>query len=96
MTEEICIVRVATEAYERSGTYFYGKTLRVLKRLSNHDLLKDECNSVGISECLENITNLKEVDDGKYRLLACNFSTDYETGWTDGWALKLIKYEDEE
>lgn len=90
----ICIVKVSTEAFERGGTYFYGKSLRLLKRLSNYDLLKEECDNIGIADALEQILNLNSVKDGKYQLIGCNISRDIESGYIDDWDLQLIKYEE--
>jgi len=89
-----CVVRVQTEAYKRGATYFYGKSLRVLQKQSTFDLLKEECDSVGITDGIENILNLHKVGDGVYSLVAVNLTEDPETGYTDGWDLKLTPYEE--
>ena len=90
-----CVVRVQTEAYKRGDTYFYGKSLRVLQKQSTFDLLKEECDSVGTTDGLENILNLHKVENGVYWLVAVNISKDIESGYIDDWDLKLIPYTEE-
>ena len=94
--ENKCVVKVQTEAYKRGDTYFYGKSLRVLQKITTYDLLKEECDSIGTFDGLENIINLSKIADGKYYLEAVNISKDWETGYTDGWDLKLIPFEENE
>lgn len=89
-----CVVKVQSEAYKRGDTYFYGKSIRVLQKLTSYDLLKDECDNIGIYDGLENIINLQNVEDGRYYLEAVNISRDCETGYIDDWDFKLIPFQD--
>lgn len=91
---KICVVRVGTEGFKRGDTYFYGRTIRVIKRKTEYDLLHDYCQQVGIQEAIENILNINSVEDGLYQLLMCNISKDYETGYIDDFNFKLVKYEE--
>lgn len=88
----ISVVKVTTEAYQRGDSYLIGKTLRTLKKKSNYDFLKDECDGCGVFDALARIVNLHKVDDGEYLLVTCNECTDYETGYLDDWDLKLVPY----
>lgn len=92
MKDYTCVVKVGTEAYKRGDTYFYGKTLRILKKLTTLDLVAEECMNIGIQEGLENILNLRNCDDGVYNLIVTNISKDYESGYVDDWDLKLFPY----
>lgn len=44
----MCIVKIKTEAFKRGDSYFYGKSIRVIKRLTTFDILKEESDMVGI------------------------------------------------
>lgn len=92
--ENRCVVSVGTEAFKRGNTYFYGRTLRVIKSLTTYNLLEEECQSVGTQDGLENILNLQTVEDGRYSVEVVNISRDWETGHTDGWDIKLVPFEE--
>lgn len=94
MSDWSCIVRVGTEGFKRGDTYFYGRTLRVLKSKTDFDAIHEESQNIGVQEALENIVNLQSVEDGLYRLVMYNLSHDWESGHIDDWNLKLIKYEE--
>lgn len=89
-----CVVRVGTEGFKRGDTYFYGRTIRVIKRKTEYDLLHNDCQNVGIQEAIENIVNINKVDDGLYQLIMVNVSKDYETGHIDDFNFNLVKYEE--
>lgn len=88
--KNVCVVRVQTEAFKRGDTYFYGKSVRVLKKLTSYDLIHEEVGNIGIQEALENILNLGEVQNGIYELVIGHRSYDIETGYLDGWDFRLI------
>lgn len=92
MSDVICVVRVGTSGYRRGSTYHYTKTVRVMRTLTYHDLMADECDAIGVQDAFENITNLYTVDDGLYNLVPCNVSYDVESGHLDDWNLKLVPY----
>lgn len=89
-----CVVKVGSESFKKADTYYHARTLRVLKRKTNYDILDDEVQSVGVFDALSGILNLISVGDGIYELRAVNISRCHETGHTDGWDLKLYPYEE--
>jgi hypothetical protein len=89
-----CAVRVGTEAFKRGDTYFYGRTIRVIKKKTEVDYLYDDCQQVGTQEAIENILNINTVKDGLYQLVFCNVSKDCETGYIDDFNFKLVPYEE--
>lgn len=94
-TEKVkCVVRVQTEAYKKGDTYFYGKSIRVLKRKTTYDFVKDEVDNIGTIDGLENIINLNDVSNGVYEVVVDHESYDIETGYLDDWNFKLIPYEE--
>lgn len=95
MTERhVCVVRIIEERYQRGGSYFIGKSLRVLKKLTTYDMLNDICSNIGIWDGIDTIINLDECGPGLYNMVVCNVSTDWETGCVDDWDYKLIPYEE--
>lgn len=91
--DKICVVRMGTEAFKRGDTYFYGRTIRVIKKKTEVDYLHEDCQNVGIQEAIENILNIHIVKDGIYQLVFCNVSKDCETGYIDDFNFKLLPYE---
>lgn len=89
-----CVVRVGTESFKRGDTYFYGRTIRVIKKKTEVDYLSDDCQQVGTQEAIENILNINTVEDGIYQLVFCNVSKDYETGYIDDFNFKLVSFEE--
>lgn len=90
-----CVVRVQTEAYKKGDTYFYGKSIRVLKRKTEFDFIAEEVNNIDIIDALENIINLNDVTNGLYEVVIASQSYDIESGYLDDWSFKLIAYVDE-
>lgn len=86
-----CVVRVQDECYRRGDSYFLGKSIRVIKRLTQHDVLADEVDSVGVKDGLENILNLADCRPGLYEMVMCNHSRDIESGYLDAWSWKLVR-----
>ena len=89
-----CVVRVQEEAYLRGNTYFYGKSLRVVKRLTTFNIIAEEAQNVGMDEAMRNILNVFDVDNGLYEIVVTNQSYDIESGYLDDWSWKLIPYEE--
>lgn len=90
--QELCVLSVKTEAYQRGGVHHFGKSMRVLKRLTTYDILGETVDSIGAEEAYMSIINLSDIDDGLYQIVACNVSRDWETGAIDDWDFKLIPY----
>lgn len=93
MNANKCVVNVKTESYQRGKSYFYGRTIRVLERLTTYNQLKEEVDMVGTFEALGGIINLDSVEDGVYNLVCVNKTYDWESGNIDSCDLKLVPYE---
>lgn len=93
--KNICVVRVQTEGYKKGDTYFYGKSVRVLKRKTTFDLIHEEVSNIGVIDGLENIINLVNISDGLYEVVVAHESYDCETGYLDDWSFKLVPYIEE-
>lgn len=91
------VVRVQTSNYVSGGRLVTKRTISTLKRKSRgYNELFDLVPEIGADEVISMIINLDEVDDGIYRVIIVNVSTDWETGYIDDYDLKLIPYEEEE
>lgn len=87
------VYRVGTVAYERGGTYVFGRSLRRMVRLSGpFDLIEEDVSVLGADEVLRRIVNLDSVNDGLYRLSTTNEQTDWETGTLDSYDYLLVPY----
>lgn len=87
------IVRLRTSYWkDRKGAYTR-KDLTVLSRKSvSPHIFKEELDATGARSTLDSIVNLYEVPDGIYEVVPVNFTRDWETGYVDGYDLKLIPY----
>lgn len=90
-----CVVRVQTESYKRGNTYFYGKSLRVIKGKTTYDLIHEEAQAIGLQDALENILNLNELENGLYEFVIANRCYDVESGYLDDWDWRLVPYKEE-
>lgn len=88
------VVRVVTTSWHDGKGLHTKRSLNLLKRKSfGFEILKEECDNIGADDAARNITNLHEVPDGVYELVAVNVSRDVETGYVDDWDLKLIPFD---
>lgn len=88
------VVRVRTCAYETKRGFSVRRDVTLLRKLSSPDacLVTENIGAVGAAETAQQIVNLHEVEDGLYRVVACNERRDWETGVVDDYDLKLIPY----
>jgi hypothetical protein len=88
-----CVVRLTTGAWHNRSGVFQTRSLKYLRtKGKNVDLLDEECNYMGASDVLERLINFSTSTDGIYQIVTCNHSTDWETGYVDGYDLKLIPF----
>jgi hypothetical protein len=83
---------------------YHGKTKKGLMYSVRLNLVKSlscsGCDSCGgLSDSIDEISrdwpiiNIHEAKHGKfYRLIPCNMSTDWETGYVDSWDLKIVEF----
>jgi hypothetical protein len=87
------IVRLTTTFWHDQKGAYCKKGLTVLKRKSfGENVLLEECSNAG-SDMLGKIINFWESRDGVYEIIVCNVSRDWETGYVDGWELKLVPFD---
>lgn len=91
------IVSVKTSYWHDKDGAYLKKSLRVLKRKSSgYNVLLEDCGMEGAESVLSKLINLNEVQDGVYKVIVCNESRDWETGYVDDWDLKLVPFVEEE
>jgi hypothetical protein len=91
------VVRLKTSCWKGNGGELNIKrTLKTLKKFSHgFEYLSEDCNMVGAEDVFEMITNLDQCKDGIYLVETCNQSTDWETGFLEGYDYKLVPFEAE-
>jgi hypothetical protein len=92
MSEEtLCVVRLRRTAwYDRRGVYYKTSLTYLQRKSKGFNFLEEELDVVGAHNVL--ITNIDEVNEGVYSVEICNISRDYESGYIDGYDLKLVPY----
>ena len=89
-----CVVRLTTSWWHDKRGAHMRKDLTYLKRQCvGYNVLQEDCDMVGADKALESVSNLMELPDGVYEVYACNFRTDYETGYVDDYDLALRPYQ---
>lgn len=89
--EHRLVVKIETSFFERGNSVCEQKSMRVLRRKSvGFDLLAEEVGGVGPEDTLKSIIGWHDAKPGEYELRAVNISRDWESGYVDGYDLKLF------
>ena len=90
-------VRIATSYWHDKRGVHKKQSITTLKRKSRgaYDILVEDCELEGAAEVFSRITNLNDIKDGVYKVIACNEWVDYETGYIDDYDYKLVEANDE-
>ena len=95
--KNICMVRVKTSMWSDARGAYIKKSLMFLRRkCKGFNVLEEDISAVGAEDVLPRIMNLSECGDGIYRLITCNESRDWETGYIDDYDYKLLPEPPEE
>ena len=95
-SENICIVRVKTSMWsDAKGAYIKKNIMFLRRQCKGFNVLEEDISAAGAQDVLPRILNLSECDDGIYRLITCNESRDWETGYIDDYDYKLVKVQKE-
>jgi hypothetical protein len=93
--EDRCIVRISTSCWKDKRGIHVRKDINYLRKLClGYNILEEDCDNLYLSEIVDRILNLYAVEDGVFEVITCNVSTDYETGYIDGYDYKLIPYKE--
>lgn len=93
--DDLTVVRVRTDFWHDSRGGYWRKSVTALKKkCTGHNLLLEDLMNMGTKEVMPRITNLMEVPDGIYRLEACDFVRDRETGYVDEYDYILRDYDE--
>ena len=88
-----CIVRLKTGFWSSGKGIHVKKDITYLRRLSGgSNYVEEDVSNVGAEDVINNIINFWECVDGVYEIITCNVSTDWETGYMDGYDYKLIPF----
>lgn len=91
--EDRCVIKLTTSYYATKKGCFTTISLQYAKRLSyGFNILQEDLSNAYAKDVIQSIINLHECKDGFYEVITCNHSYDYESGYLDGWDLKLIPY----
>ena len=89
--DDVCVVRLTTNAWRDSRGVHLKKSLNFLKRqCKGFNLLDEDCSMIGAEEVIPRIVNIGSVTDGIYRVVTCNESRDWESGYIDDYEYKLV------
>lgn len=92
--ENKCVIRLKTSCWSDNNGVYKKRSLTFLKRKSvGWNALQEDANAIGAEEAIAAIANLDNCADGVYEVIVCNLSRDWETGYVDGYDLKLIPCE---
>jgi len=91
------IIRIRTTAWSDKRGIYLQKSLTYLHKYSSGvNALKMETEFVTPLDALQLITNLDACGYGLYELELCNAHYDWETGYMDSYAIKLVPFTPEQ
>lgn len=94
--ESKCVVKLITSFYATKKGCFSTKSLHYAKRLSyGFNIIEEDLSNTSAKDVIQSFINLHECKDGFYEIVSVNHSYDYESGYCDGYDLKLIPYNKE-
>lgn len=89
----LAVVRLRTSTWsDRKGVHIRRSLTYLRKLCRGFNVLEEDVSNLGAEDAVGQITNLEECPDGIYEVRVCNQSTDWETGYVDGYDLKLIPF----
>jgi len=88
-----CVVRVTTTTWADKRGLHQKKSLLFLRRqCEGFNVLEEDVSVIGAEDVLPRILNLDKCEDGIYKVVTCNISRDYETGYVDDYDYRLEKF----
>lgn len=94
--ENYVIVRLTTTSWENSRGLNIKRSLNYMRRMSKgYSALEATIDDAGADAVVPMIINLHKCKDGLYKVVVCNESTDFETGYLDSWDFKLVPYSED-
>jgi hypothetical protein len=93
----VCAVRLTTSFWCDGRGVHMRKSLNFLKRkCEGYNILDEDCSNVGAEEVMPRIVNIDSASDGIYKVVTCNESRDWESGYVDDYDYQLIKMEEDD
>lgn len=87
----MCIVRLRTEIWaDKRGMHTKKSLVFMRKQCQGFNILEEDIGAVGARDVMPKIINLEDCEDGLYEAVACNESTDWESGHIDSYDYKLV------
>jgi len=88
-----CVVRIRTTMWsDRRGVYIKKELTYLRKQSEGFNILKEDLDALSSKDVVMRILNLDECEDGVYKVVFCNESRDYETGFIDDYDYRLVKF----
>ena len=93
--ENRVVVRLDTTTWYDGKSLHIKRSLYILKRKSTgFNFFEEDLSCAGAPDVMRMLINLDECEDGVYKIIPCNFGTDWESGITDMWDYKLIPFKE--
>ena len=90
------VVRLARSSWADRRGLHQKCSLMIMRRHTTEDAdwFEEDVSCVGADEVFSRIINVHKCVEGKlYRVLMCNESRDWETGYVEDWDYQLIPYD---
>lgn len=88
-----CVVRIRTSVWSDKKGLHTRRDIVYMHRLSTGcNILEDELDATDAKFVADSILNLDSAADGLYRVVRTNCTHDFESGYLDGYDLKLVSY----
>lgn len=95
--EHRTVVRLRTSVWhDRKGVHIRRSLTYLRKQCSGCNVLEEDVSNIGAEDAVRQIINLDACKDGIYRVVMCNMTRDYETGYVDGYDLELVPFSPQE
>lgn len=87
------VIKLTTSVWKSGRTACIQRKITWVRRKSfGFQILENDFDAIGSAEAVEQIINLNESPDGLYTIEVVNETRDFESGYVDGYDLKLVPY----
>ena len=88
-----CVIRLTTSAWADKRGLHLQRNIRYMRKLCiGYNVLSENVDTVDAMYVIKRIVNLDKCSDGIYEVMTCNQSTDFETGYVDGYDFRLVPF----
>lgn len=91
--QNVCVIKLTTTTWaDKRGLHIKRSLTYLRRKCAGYNAIEEEIGAIGAKDAARTIINLDECGDGIYEAVVCNETLDWESGYVDGYDIKLIPF----